>query len=87
MLENIPIPRNLSSNIGLIMPSFVGPTFINKFPPQLTVIANSLTNSDKVKYSDKTAFLRNPQDFLSIVMQFSHLCGRSTPKDLKIQVK
>lgn len=46
--RRIPIPRNLSSNIGVMMPSFVGPTFISKFPPQLTVITNSFTNPANV---------------------------------------
>ena len=35
----------LASNTGTITPSLLGPTFMRRFPPQLTVMVSSLTSS------------------------------------------
>ena len=48
-------------------------------PPQATVLVISANKSSIVRMSSKTASLLYPQDFLSRVMQFSHLCGCKTP--------
>ena len=92
---------SLSSKIGRMVPSFVGPTFIKILPPQLTVIITYLEvkmlfklfivnsyfafvhtwdkSSPMVITSLRLKSLLMPQDFLSMVRAFSHLCSIKWP--------
>ena len=110
-----------SSNIGMILPSCVGPIFIRRLPPQLRLINICIkwpklaiaSNTRPISVSEQNAFnqqmfsyltvstivviissmVRNvtnsvfllyPHEPLSIVMQFSHLCGTTWPRKRSI---
>lgn len=53
--------RNLSSNIGTIRPSFVGPTFISRLPPQLCEKRQGFDFSLSLDFPNK---LRNIFEFM-----------------------